>query len=62
MKNNYDNLIDDIRSKYNSIADNNLKSIFLVFVCCAFAQAYIKYIYENRMVLYEKINYSEHIN
>lgn len=51
------NLIQEIHDKYLSINDERLRALFLIFVSCAFAQAFIKCINDNKKeIYYEKLN------
>lgn len=57
MKNNFDILIAEIREKYLSINDELLRNFMLVFVCCSFAERFIRYTIENyEGLINEKFN------
>lgn len=57
MINNFDDLIQEIQKKYLSITDERLRSFFIIFVSCCFAQAFIKCINDNKKEIYhEKLN------
>ena len=51
------NFIYEIHKKYLSINDERLRTFFLLFVSCCFAQAFIKCINDNKKEIYhEKLN------
>lgn len=57
MKNDFDNLIADIREKLSSIKDEKLRDFMLIYVSLVFAQKFIKTIIENKEEIYfEKLN------